>query len=1375
MLSTRVCVLLSILVCLTSATCAAPTTPDDASLAVSGWLASDDCPLGARLGTRVSSAESISDTGGGTAFYVVYLDPAGFVIVSPDDSIEPIIAFASEGTFDESPGNPLPVLTRLDLKQRLADAKASDQQASAAAASSPAREKWRQLMGRIRALRLTSISDPRVSPLVQSRWDQKTEEDSGLALYNYYTPPGPDGSANNHYCGCVATALAQIMRYHSYPTTGVGTPLFSIKVCGSPTTRRLRGGDGRGGPYNWSSMVLVPNYAVTQAQRQAIGALCHDAGVAVGMDYCSNGSGAYVSGLSQTLKSTFRYGNAVGYVGYGVDTDLMINTNLDAGLPVFLAILESGESVGHAIVCDGYGYNWSTEYHHLNLGWSGSSDAWYNLPLVDSGYYTFDTLYGCVYNIYPTGGGEIISGRVTDESGNPIDGVTVTATSGSSSHSATTNSRGIYALKGVPANTLYLVTAAKPGLSFTSRSISTRASADSSSACGNVWGVDLSTGAAPPPTGLTVTSLAINSGASSTIGRGVTLNNVCSGSPTHYIASESASFVGASWQSYSQSPGFTLSSGAGTKTIYFKVKDAGGESPVVSDTIELQEPVNLIVDGPELTGSISPAGDADWFVFTVAAADTYTVDTRAGSLDDNYMYLYGPDSDSTLVATDDDSGVDLSARLVVSLSPGVYYVKIRAYSASDVGTYSISVKSTSGIAVTSFSINYGDSRTSSRTVTLSNSCLGSPGQYMASESASFSGASWQSYSSSPSFTLSSGDGTKTVYFKVKNSSGVESPVVSDSIELVQVGSSDLVVDGPHVTSAISEPYEEDWYQFTVTATDTYVIETRLLSLYDNCMELYGPGVPTNFIARDDDSGIGLAARLELILTPGTYFALVYGYDTSCLGDYTIGVSRTSSMSVSYFEINDGDETTMSRTVSLYSECSGVPAFMMASESPSFDGAAWQAYSPSSTFTLSPGDGPKTVYYKVKNAGGVESAAVTDTIELDEPQTLIINAPDTGGEIESVGVSDWYQFTVTAGGTYTIETSLGTLSDTVIQLYGPSSALTLIDADDDSGDGTASRLTLPLSIGTYYVKVTGYSPDLTGTYTVGVRRGAGPAVASFSLNDSDAVTYRRAIVLTNICVGNPAQYMASESSSFTNAVWKTYSAAPAFTLSQALGQKRVYFKVKNAQGVSAVVNDTITLADPPAQQITINGPAVNGEIAESGGEEWFQFTVTTAAIYTIDTEAASLNDTVMQLYGPNKRTTLVETDDDDGDGYMARITRRLTAGTYYVKVRSFALEYTGTYSISVQTGPGIAVQGFAINSGAETVTGATVTLTNTCDGNPTSYMASGYASFSGAGWKSYSTAPTFTLSYGKGVKTVYFKVRNAAGGVSPVVHDTIVRQ
>ena len=83
-------------------------------------------------------------------------------------------------------------------------------------------------------------------------------------------------------------------------------------------------------------------------------------------------------------------------------------------------------------------------------------------------------------------------------------------------------------------------------------------------------------------------SFAIENGSPTTHTRRVILHNVATNKPRYYMASESSKFTGAKWRYYSQRPKFTLSAGAGTKTVYFKVKNSIGESPVVSDTIRLK-------------------------------------------------------------------------------------------------------------------------------------------------------------------------------------------------------------------------------------------------------------------------------------------------------------------------------------------------------------------------------------------------------------------------------------------------------------------------------------------------------------------------------------------------------------------------------------------------------------------------------------------------------------------------------------------------------------------------------------------------------------------------------------------------------------------
>ncbi len=150
----------------------------------------------------------------------------------------------------------------------------------------------------------------------------------------------------------------------------------------------------------------------------------------------------------------------------------MINANLDAGFPVILELwrLDANGAVsgGHTVIADGYGFNNQTMYHHLNMGWLGSNDAWYNLPDVDTESRDYTIFDACLYNIFPTGSGEIISGRVTDSNGIPLAGVIVTADrdGGGTYHSEPTGENGIYAIPKIPSASTYSLYATLNGYYF---------------------------------------------------------------------------------------------------------------------------------------------------------------------------------------------------------------------------------------------------------------------------------------------------------------------------------------------------------------------------------------------------------------------------------------------------------------------------------------------------------------------------------------------------------------------------------------------------------------------------------------------------------------------------------------------------------------------------------------------------------------------------------------------------------------------------------------------------------------------------------------------------------------------------------------------
>jgi hypothetical protein len=336
-----------------------------------------------------------------------------------------------------------------------------------------------------------SISDIRVPPLIRSKWGQTfCCTNPALDCFNYYTP-------EKYPSGCVATAMAQLIRFHQYPVSPIGTHRLMIEFDRKLQTSYTRGGDGSGGAYDFSAMPADPNCSTTEAKRKAIGSLCYDAGISVGTNYNSDISSAEVHLAKDALIAIFRYGNAVN--GFNLNENIgpglidMINPNLDAGSPVILAVKRQGG--GHAVLCDGYGYIFSTLYHHLNMGWDGLDDAWYNLPAVDTDKYEYTSINECIYNIRvaKVGDGEAISGRVFDIHNRPISGAVIYAEplDGGGSFTTQSDDKGIYAFDCLKSNTTYTIRPKADAYIFPEQVVTTGSSRNDRLVSGNIWGLDI--------------------------------------------------------------------------------------------------------------------------------------------------------------------------------------------------------------------------------------------------------------------------------------------------------------------------------------------------------------------------------------------------------------------------------------------------------------------------------------------------------------------------------------------------------------------------------------------------------------------------------------------------------------------------------------------------------------------------------------------------------------------------------------------------------------------------------------------------------------------------------------------------------------------
>lgn len=88
--------------------------------------------------------------------------------------------------------------------------------------------------------------------------------------------------------------------------------------------------------------------------------------------------------------------------------------------------------------------------------------------------------------------------------------------------------------------------------------------------------------------------------------------------------------------------------------------------------------------------SIGKVGEEDLFKFTAKTDGRYVIDTEGPT--DVVMKVFGPNSETALIAEDDDSGIDANARVARSLIAGEYFVQIRHYNReSGMGKYSIGV------------------------------------------------------------------------------------------------------------------------------------------------------------------------------------------------------------------------------------------------------------------------------------------------------------------------------------------------------------------------------------------------------------------------------------------------------------------------------------------------------------------------------------------------------------------------------------------------------------------------------------------------------------------------------------------------------------
>ncbi|MDR2972482.1 MAG: C10 family peptidase, partial [Bacteroidales bacterium] len=314
------------------------------------------------------------------AYYVFNVgDRQGFIIISGDDVARPILGYTTQGAYAHENRPPNFAAWMNSVAQAIQYGVNAN-----IAATAPIQEEWGAYMNRDENYFVRTRANV-VEPLIKTAWSQSP----------YYNALCPTGTPT----GCVATAMAQIMKFYTYPAQGTGSHSYLCKFdfCDNYDYGTLTANFGTT-TYDWS---LMPN-SISAANAQ-IATLMYHCGVSVDMMYCPGGSGAYSINIGDAITNHFGYDKALRYETREYFTDdqwiALLKEELDAGKPIYYAG-ESSSGGGHALICDGYD---DQDRFHFNWGWGGSSDGFYAIDLLA---YHFDN--------------EIYTGWKPEDGGSPV-------------------------------------------------------------------------------------------------------------------------------------------------------------------------------------------------------------------------------------------------------------------------------------------------------------------------------------------------------------------------------------------------------------------------------------------------------------------------------------------------------------------------------------------------------------------------------------------------------------------------------------------------------------------------------------------------------------------------------------------------------------------------------------------------------------------------------------------------------------------------------------------------------------------------------------------------------------------------------------------
>jgi hypothetical protein len=330
----------------------------------------------ADAGNLVISGDALMQKNGeDPAIYFFSEKKGGFLILAADKSAFPLLAWADSVDFSGNPADWPPALKEI-IANWIEQVEYIRQ--NQLRASEETEEMW-QILEKGGDIGLWSSKS--VSPLLSTKWNQGCH-------YNAMCPADPAGPCGRVVTGCVATAMAQVIRYFEHPVNGTGNKCYTHykygELCADFSTAN----------YNYS---LMPNNL--SSSNAEVAKLMYHCGVAVSMNYGPGGSGAFSSSVAHGMRNFYDYTNGL-IIGKGSYTEdnwaRIMKSELHNNRPMYYSGHGTG---GHAFVLDGYQ---ETNHFHINWGWGGSYNGYFYLNALNPGSMNFTSGQQAIVGMIPT-------------------------------------------------------------------------------------------------------------------------------------------------------------------------------------------------------------------------------------------------------------------------------------------------------------------------------------------------------------------------------------------------------------------------------------------------------------------------------------------------------------------------------------------------------------------------------------------------------------------------------------------------------------------------------------------------------------------------------------------------------------------------------------------------------------------------------------------------------------------------------------------------------------------------------------------------------------------------------------------------------------